>query len=161
MAESQAIHAAFGRPAHFVSERVRVFVDSNVLLSASLDSPNQFEEYWNIPSVEILTSQYSIEEVSRNLRNSEHRAHLWRLIYSSHLVPAGEDVTLDDSISLPAKDQSILRSAIAGSAAMLVTGDRNHFGKYFGIELQGVLIIQPHRFRRRFSKHLQVGKKNG
>ena len=138
-----------------MTERIRVFADSNIIFSASHQSPNQFEAYWSIPTVDILTSQYSIAEVSRNLKTSEQRARLWQLIYKSHLVPEGDLVVLPADISLPAKDEPILRAAIAGQAGMLVTGDVRHFGAYYGQRFSDVLIVSPGAFRRQFAAHFR------
>lgn len=124
----------------------RAFADSNILFSASYRSGNDFARFWHLPDVEILTSQYSIAEVSRNLRTPEQRARLWQLIYLSHLVPDGDGFSLSPEIMLPEKDRPILRSAIAGGAHILITGDTAHFGRYVGQVLQGVLIQKPADF---------------
>jgi hypothetical protein len=87
-----------------VTPKTRVFLDSNILLSASLASPNNFSVYWDIPSVDVLTCQYPIDEVSRNLQTPEHRANLWQLIYRSHLVSDRDEVVLLPPVALPRKD---------------------------------------------------------
>jgi hypothetical protein len=43
-------------------------------------------------------------------------------------------------VDLPPKDQPILLAAIAAGATDLITGDRAHFGDYFGRRIAGVLI---------------------
>ncbi len=133
-----------------MSADLRVFVDSNILFSAALTGTNQFEAIWSLPNVEILTSQYSIAEVSRNLATADQRARLWHLIYRSHLVPDGDQIVLDVAVTLPTKDQPILRAAIEGRAHILITGDTRHFGQYADTTVQGVLIERPPRFRARF-----------
>ena len=136
-----------------MSARPRVFVDSNILFSASLLNHSRFEAFWSLPDTDILTSQYSIAEVSRNLKTADQRARLWRLIYRSHLVPDGTEILLDSSVSLPDKDLPILKSAVEGCADILVTGDIRHFGRYVGTTLQGVLIQTPPEFKRRYPAH--------
>ena len=46
-------------------------------------------------------------------------------------------------ISLPEKDIPILLSAIQARATQLLTGDLRHFGRYFGRNRAGVLIMPP------------------
>ena len=138
-----------------MKERLRVFADSNIVFSASHQSPNNFEAYWSIPEVDILTSQYSIAEVSRNLKTAEQRARLWHLIYRSHLVPEGDLIVLPPGISLPAKDVPILRAAIAGRADLLVTGDARHFGPYYNQRVADLVIVSPVTFRKRFPAHFR------
>ncbi len=132
----------------------RVFVDSNVLYSAARLSgtaklPSGFERYWSLRDVEILTSWYSIEEVSRSLESPEHRSRLWRLIYRSHLVPNGEEIVLPATL-LPEKDVPIPQAAIAGGADLLITGDRRHFSRYDCHTFFGVEIISPTAFESRY-----------
>ena len=138
-----------------MKERLRVFADSNIVFSASHQSPNNFEAYWSIPEVDILTSQYSIVEVNRNLKTAEQRARLWHLIYRSHLVPEGDLVVLPPGISLPAKDEPILRAAIAGRADLLVTGDARHFGTYYNQRVGDLVIVSPVTFRKPFPVHFR------
>ena len=103
--------------------------------------------------MEILTSQYSLGEVSRNLTTPEARAHLWRLVYLSHLVPEAESELIDSLIELPVKDRPILASAIAAKADILITGDKHHFALYYDKEVQGVRVELPETFRERYPAH--------
>jgi hypothetical protein len=57
-----------------MSPFLRVFLDSNVLFSAAYSESNPFQLFWSIPGVEILTSQYSIGEVSSHLVEPAQRA---------------------------------------------------------------------------------------
>jgi uncharacterized protein len=50
---------------------------------------------------------------------------------------------LPEGVSLPEKDRPILLSAIAANATHLITGDRMHFGRYFGRRVAGILIERP------------------
>ncbi len=134
---------------------LRAFADSNVLLSAARRHPNRFQPLWTLPGVEILTSQYSIGEVSRNLTSPDARANLWQLIYLSHLVPEAAPDFIDSLVELPEKDRPILASAIVGKADILITGDKHHFGIYYGRQLHGVLIELPETFRERYPAYFQ------
>lgn len=123
---------------------LRAFVDSNVLFSAARKRPNRFEALWTLPGVEILTSQDSIGEVSRNL---------WQLIYVIHLVSEAPQAVIESIVELPAKDQPIQASAIAAKADILITGDKRHFAIYYGKQVHGVLIGLPETFRERYPAH--------
>lgn len=133
-----------------MKRNLRAFVDSNVLFSAAAGGQSDFQLFWEIPGVDVLTSNYSIGEVSRNLENPQDRARLWRLIYRSHLVQDGEGIELPDTLQLAPKDIPILRSAIAGEADFLITGDRNHFGRLYGTSVLNVHIEAPLSFKARF-----------
>jgi len=106
-----------------------------------------------MPGVEILTSQYSIGEMSRNLTSPDARANLWELIYVSHLVPEADLEFIDSLVELPAKDRPILASAILAKAEVLITGDKHHFGIYYGKQMHRVLIELPETFRERYPGH--------
>jgi predicted nucleic acid-binding protein len=133
-----------------VSEIQRVLPDSNIVYSASRDLTSSFRLFWSLPSVEILVSRYIVDEVTRHLVRPDHRANLWQLLYRSHLVSDGEEIELPPGVNLPAKDRPILQSAVAGSAHILVTGDKNHFGSLFGSTILGVRIETPAMFKRRY-----------
>ena len=50
---------------------------------------------------------------------------------------------LPPGVTLPDKDRPILLSAIDGQATHLLTGDRRHFGPYFGQSIRRMLIQRP------------------
>jgi hypothetical protein len=43
-------------------------------------------------------------------------------------------------LSLPDKDRPVLSAAMAARATHLVTGDRRHFGAFYGLTVAGVMI---------------------
>ncbi len=53
------------------------------------------------------------------------------------------DDPLIPTIELPDKDQPILLAAIGAGATHLLTGDFQHFGRYSGEMIEGVLILSP------------------
>ena len=57
-------------------------------------------------------------------------------------------VRLPDGVSLPDKDERILRGAISSRATHLLTGDRKAFGSFYGRELGGVLVQRPADYLR-------------
>ena len=135
---------------------LRVFLDANVLFSAVYRPPNTFERFWLVPGLDLLTSPYVIDEVSRHFRGAEDRARLWRLLYATHLVPNGDEIELPRDIRLVPKDVPILQAAIAGKADILVTGDETHFLHLFGTSVQGVLIEKPSTFKARYPEIFKV-----
>jgi hypothetical protein len=52
-------------------------------------------------------------------------------------------LVLPEGIDLPEKDSPILLAAIEAGATHLLTGDKKHFGKYFGQKVGGVLVLRP------------------
>jgi hypothetical protein len=44
-------------------------------------------------------------------------------------------------VTLPPKDVPILLAAIAARCTHLLTGDRKHFGQYFGKSIHGVNVM--------------------
>ena len=49
---------------------------------------------------------------------------------------------------LPPDDQVIFLAAMAARATHLLTGDRTHFGPYYGRTVAGVLIVPPSVYLR-------------
>jgi predicted nucleic acid-binding protein len=47
---------------------------------------------------------------------------------------------------LPEKDQHVFAAALLSRADFLVTGDRKHFGEWYGSTLLGLRIEPPARF---------------
>ncbi len=91
----------------------------------------------------LLTSPYAIEEARRNLDDEDARVRLQRLVTGLDVVSDVAMGRLPDGVDLPGQDQPILLSAIAARATHLLTGDRAHFGAYFGRRVAGVLIQRP------------------
>ena len=54
-----------------------------------------------------------------------------------------EAFALPDGIDLVEKDRFILLAAMVVRAMHLLTGAKDHFGKYFGQTVAGVLILRP------------------
>ena len=54
------------------------------------------------------------------------------------------------TIALPDKDRPILLAAITARATHLLTGDVQHFGPYFGQQIDGVMILPPAAYLRGF-----------
>ena len=120
----------------------RLFLDANVLFAAAWRPKGALQRLWELEDVELLSSEYAIEEARRNLETPAQRGRLTRLVRQVRLVEP-EHFTLPREVRLPEKDLPILLAAIDGRATHLLTGDREHFGPYFRQEIGGVLILPP------------------
>lgn len=120
----------------------RLFLDANILFSAAYRSDAGLAGFWALHEVVLLGSVYAFEEARLNLADTEQRARLVKLVNALELIPLFKG-SLPAGIELPLKDQPILLSAIQGRATHLITGDKDHFGAYFGRTVSGVLVIPP------------------
>ncbi|MGB8479193.1 MAG: PIN domain-containing protein [Acidobacteriaceae bacterium] len=129
----------------------RVFLDANVLFSAAYREPAGLAVLWKLRGVQLLTSEYAAQEAANNLAEAEQQSRLRDLIERIEIVSdaLGVDATIQDKlagIDLPDKDRPILTAAVAANADFLLTGDIQHFGRYFGQVLCGVRILRPAEF---------------
>ena len=127
MGAARGSHGSVGGQAACVTERERVLLDSNILYSAARDSGSSFRILWKIPEME--------------------------LVYDAHLIPDGEEIDLPATITLHAKDIPNLRSASAGRAHVLLTGDKLHFGPLFGSAICGVRVESTSDFKARYAEY--------
>lgn len=127
-----------------------VFIDSNILFSTCYRSPNLFERLWTIPNVRIVTAGYCVSEVRRNLRSSEQTGRLDQWLSRTHIVEDCPESEFPETLMLPAKDVPVLAAAAHCKADILITGDRNHFGRYYGHQVFGVFVESSEMFRSRF-----------
>jgi predicted nucleic acid-binding protein len=121
----------------------RLFLDANVLFSASWRKDAGFLRFWRLADVELVTSRYAVEEVLRNLDDPEVRTRLKNLLIQTTIVAEGDPDEVPALLALVEKDRPILAAAIRARATHLITGDRRDFGKLFGKTVRGVLIVRP------------------
>jgi uncharacterized protein len=124
-------------------ETDRVFLDANVLFSAAYRAGSALERLWEATNVTLLSSAYAIEEANRNLEERDARARLQTFVAALEIVPDIATGDVPTGVVLPEKDLPILFAAIAAESTHLLTGDRAHFGPYFGRRVAGVLIQRP------------------
>ena len=125
----------------------RVFLDANVLFSASYSDQNRLLLLWTLPNVEFVTSALAVGEALRNLDAEVQRERLNELLTSTRVVPEpSPNSILPAGITLPAKDAPILLAAIQSQSTHLLTGDKRHFGPLYGQVVEGVLIVRPSQF---------------
>lgn len=131
----------------------RVFLDANVLFSAAYRDGAGVARLWKVDRAVLLTSDYAVEEARRNLGASEQLARLDELVQQMERVPSVSLAPdLRGAVDLREKDWPILGAAVACGASHLITGDHRDFGKYFGQEVLGVLILTPARDLGRAAK---------
>ena len=125
----------------------RLFLDANVLFSAAYRDDAGVQRLWSAPNSELVTSDYAIEEATRNLPDRAQRERLDGLLESVEIVPACVlDPDLRGDVQLRDKDWPILSGAVAAGATHLITGDVRDFGAYFGQRVLGVLILPPSQY---------------
>lgn len=129
---------------------LRVFLDANVLFSASHKENHRFLQFWRMRDLIPMTSIYVADEVQRNCLNEVQVARFTRLLDQSHLVSDIPGAFLPRGIVLPSKDAPILAAAVFARADYLITGNKHHFGRWMSSPIRthlGQLIIQePSQF---------------
>jgi predicted nucleic acid-binding protein len=128
----------------------RVFLDANVLFSASYRGNSGLLWLWERKNIHLLTSDYAMEEARRNAVATDHQERLARLMEAVEIVAtprSSPTLATPAGIRLPEKDQPILAAAIRAEASHLLTGDKKHFGNYFGQTVCGILIATPAQYR--------------
>jgi uncharacterized protein len=120
---------------------VRVFLDANVLFSASNGGSN-IARLINllIERGTAVTSDLAIEEARRNI---ELKRPAWS--DSCHALAARMEVVASVrstlTVQLADKDIPILSTAIHASCQILATGDKRHFGHFYGQTISGVRVV--------------------
>jgi predicted nucleic acid-binding protein len=125
---------------------LRVFLDSNVLFSASRDLASRFLGFWRLRDTAIITSHYVVDEVSRNIKTADQRRRFEVLLAQTEFVSDADVRMIPADIGMVAKDQPILAAAIAASVDYLATADKKHFAHLYGTRVSGVLIMNPASF---------------
>jgi hypothetical protein len=125
-----------------------VFLDSNVVISASRSPASQFHGFWALSHVQLLTSPHSIGEIRRNYQSTDQAHMAEALIASMRVVSDRPDLRLPEGVDLPEKDAPIYLAAWGGGAEFLITGDKKHFGAYCGQNRSGMTVMEPVPFLR-------------
>lgn len=127
----------------------RLFFDANVLFTAAISPDGVSRKLFDLAKAQectALSSVLAIDEAQRNIRakrpkGTEAMKAIEELL---EVVPEADKALFAWAARhLPNKDAPILAAAIAASADILVTGDRRHFGAFYGQSLQQVTILTP------------------
>ena len=135
---------------------VRVFLDSNVILSGLLSergAPRIILDLlsFRLPFLIGSTGRYNLIEIERNLKNKMpsllflYKAYLPKLNLKVIPLPRPEDIR-DFSGQIAEKDIPVLISAIRSKADFLVTGDKQHFGKMKELDKYPFHVLTPSEF---------------
>jgi predicted nucleic acid-binding protein len=127
---------------------MRIFLDANILFSAakSAGAIRQLMALLQAAGHECWIDGYVLDEARRNLAakapagSAIPEALLPRLHLATHQAP---DAPLAARLPLVEKDRPVLMAAIAARCAVLITGDRTHFGKLYGKTIHGVAVHSP------------------
>src|SRR5258708_22893639 len=103
----------------------RIFLDANVLFSASYRADAGLLAFWKLRDVALCSSRYAIEEANLNLEEEAQRRRLARLTAALHVFDARER-ELPPGLALPQKDWPIPLAAIEAQAPHLDTGESRH-----------------------------------
>jgi len=128
------------------SRRVRLFLDANVLVSAAWKDESKVRLLWQMPDVDLVTSNFVLEECERNLPLPEQHRRLAQLLRTVRVLVFRSVPSLENSPPLPEKDKHVFAAAVLARAKFLVTGDRTHFGTWFGSSILGIRIEPPASF---------------
>jgi len=135
---------------------VRVFLDSNVILSGLLSEKGAPRILLDLLSLGLpflvgSTGRYNLIEIERNLKKkmpgllSLYRTYLPKLNLKVLPLPRPEDVR-DFSGQIAEKDIPVLISAIRSGADFLVSGDKQHFGKIKELDKYPIHFVTPSEF---------------
>jgi predicted nucleic acid-binding protein len=129
---------------------VRLFLDANVLFSAAHNAEGRSATLIDLAEsghCTLISSPHAIEECRRNLELKYPGVlqQLKRLLRVFAVCPECSEANAEWARGqrLPDKDAPILGAAVQAAAALLVTGDRTHFGHLYGKTLRDVLIATP------------------
>lgn len=128
-------------------KKARLFLDANILFSAAYREDSGLLQFWSLKSVKLISSAYAIEEVRRNLELPEQRERLEKLLQDIEIHRHSPDTKkLPEKVILKEKDQPILLDAISSKAGYLITGDIRDFGKFYGKNIGGVIVLPPSEY---------------
>ena len=127
---------------------MRIFLDANVLFSAAKSdgAVRLLLTRLLAASHECWADAYVAEEARRNLaiKAQESLPALATLLARLRVAAAHPRGPMSPALlRLPEKDRPILAAAIRLRCAALVTGDRAHFGAFYGQTIDGVTIHSP------------------
>jgi predicted nucleic acid-binding protein len=120
-----------------------LFLDANVLISAAWKEGSEIAQIWQMEGVRLVTSNYVMGEVQRNLHQVSQIEWLRGLMRSVQIVSSDKPLDIPELIALPEKDRPVLAGAIQAQADHLVSGDKRHFGPLYGKSICGVRITAP------------------
>jgi predicted nucleic acid-binding protein len=118
-------------------------MDANVLISAAWKEGSEIAQIWQMEGVRLITSNYVMGEVQRNLHQVGQIERLRGLMRTVQIVSFEKLLDIPEASALPEKDRPVLSGAVQAQADHLVSGDKRHFGPWYGKTIRGVRITAP------------------
>ena len=126
----------------------RLFLDANILFSAAYEANARLQKLWKLKDVVLCSSHYAVEEARANLEDQAQKSRLARLVRKVEMFDEAPREVIGE-VRSPEKDVPILLGAIKARATHLISGDLQHFGLYFGREVEGILVVTPSAYLKR------------
>jgi uncharacterized protein len=132
---------------HHRERTTRLFLDANVLISAARKEGSKVTQLWHLQNTELVTSEYILTECRRNLPGDDQQERLEQLLRSVRIMEMLDAADIENSSPifglLPEKDRPVLAGAVLAGADFLITGDKRHFGAWYGAAMLGVRVEPP------------------
>jgi predicted nucleic acid-binding protein len=128
---------------HASNPAAKLFLDANVLVSAAWKEGSEIAQIWKMEGVRLITSNFVMGEVQRNLHQPSQIERLRGLMRSVQILSFEKLLEIPEAIALPEKDRPVLAAAVQAQADQLVSGDKKHFGAWYGMTIRGVRITAP------------------
>lgn len=127
---------------------MRLFLDANIAFSAALTDGaarkllHELKHGGHI----LVMDEYVREEARRNLQI--HRPSVIKELQRLRTIidiarMETEAHEIDGIEGIPEQDIPVVKSAAVHRCDILLTGDRTHFGSFFGKQIAGVAILSP------------------
>jgi len=120
-----------------------LFLDANILISAAWKEDSEIAQIWRMEGVRLVTSNFVMSEVQRNLHQVAQIERLRTLMRQVRILTFEKLPDIGEAVELPEKDRPVLAGAIQAEAGHLVTGDKRHFGPLYGKIVSGVRVTAP------------------
>ena len=127
---------------------MRIFLDANILFSAAKSDGaiRRLLALLREAGHECCVDGFVVEEARRNLALKAPAGGVAFVKFLAWLHVANVqpfNSALDAVLPLPPKDRPVLAAAIRLRCDALVTGDRTHFGPFYGEVVRGVAVHSP------------------
>lgn len=127
---------------------MRIFLDANILFSAAKSDGAIRSLIMSLlrKKYDLRVNLFVKEEAERNLSSKAPEAldYFYDLMLKFPTVPLANYPLLPAVASyLPTKDQPVLQAALHDCCDILLTGDRTHFGRLYGLKIGDTVVHSP------------------
>lgn len=131
----------------------KLFLDANIFFSAAYKVQAGISKIASLVNVQLITSNYALEEAKRNLQQPSQLKRLNTLMQQVSIHTEYDDTVIPHDIQLRDKDRPILSAAISTHSDYLITGDVRDFGCFYGKRIAGVMILSPSQYLQFYNKN--------